>query len=178
MAQRKSAEVRRLEQQRKNIQKEIERVNGLISKTSNSTKEELQKLRLMEGQIADRQGVINTLSEEVATTDRILTQMEVEIAQLQRQFELRQESYVHSIRAMQHNNTGTKDKLLFILSAKDFSQGIRRARYLGEYAIWQRNEGEKIKSLRLDLDEKRRDLELQRQEKASLLVKREEEQRR
>lgn len=175
-AQQKSKEVQRLEERRKKLQAEIARVDKELQRTASSVKEQLQQLTLLEGQIKSRQGVIDALGSEIKATDHRLYQLEQEITKLQAQFDKRQEAYVESLRALQRGSS-VKDQLLFILAAEDFAQGLRRARYLKEYATWQRQEGLKLKELRQKLDRQKTELELQRQQKAMLLQDREQEQR-
>lgn len=176
VAQQKSKEVQRLEQKRKKIQEDIARVDKELQRTAKTAKEQLQQLTLLEGQIKSRQEVIDALSAEVKETDKRLYQLEQEIEKLQAQFNKRQEAYVESLRALQRGSS-VKDQLLFILAADDFAQGLRRARYLKEYASWQRQEGEKLRELREKLDKQKNELELQRRQKALLLQDREQEQR-
>lgn len=175
-AQQKSKEVQRLEERRKKLQAEIARVDKELQRTASSVKEQLQQLTLLEGQIKSRQGVIDALGSEIKATEHRLYQLEQEITKLQAQFDKRQEAYVESLRALQRGSS-VKDQLLFILAAEDFAQGLRRARYLKEYATWQRQEGLKLKELRQKLDKQKTELELQRQQKATLLQDREQEQR-
>lgn len=164
----KSKQVLRMEAQRKTIQKEIARVNGLLGQAATSTKAQLQQLTLLKEQIVSRQKLLDALTEEIKATDEQISKIEEEIDLLQQKFDKRQESYVKSIRALQHK-THAKDQLLFILSAKDFAEGIRRARYLQEYSAWQKKEAEKLKALREKIEEQKRALEATRTEKAKLL---------
>lgn len=175
-AQQKSKEVQRLEQKRKKIQEDIARVDKELKRTATSAKEQLQQLSLLEGQIKSRQEVIDALGSEISETDKRLYMLEQEINKLQAQFDKRQESYVESLRALQRGSS-VKDQLLFILAADDFAQGLRRARYLKEYASWQRKEGEKLRELKEKLDQQKNELTQQRQQKALLLQNREQEQR-
>lgn len=175
-AQQKSKEVQRLEQKRKKLQEDIARVDKELQRTASSTKQQLQQLTLLEGQIRSRQDVINALGAEIKETDGRLYQLEQEITRLQAQFDKRQQAYVESLRALQRGSS-VKDQLLFILAADDFSQGLRRARYLKEYANWQKQEGEKLRELRKELAQQKSELELHRQQKATLLQDREQEQR-
>lgn len=171
----KSAEVQRLEKQRKAIQDEIKRVDRLLQQTSTNTKQSLQQLRLLEGQVKSRQEVIDALGNEIKATDIHLDKLQSEITLLQAQFEKRQQGYVKSLQALQRGND-IQDQLLFILSAEDFAQGVRRARYLSEYATWQKKEGEKLREMKEALDAQRAELEEQRKQKAELLKSREDEQ--
>lgn len=171
----KSAEVRRLESQRKALQAEIARVSGLLTETSTTVRQSMQQLKLLEGQIDTRQKVINTLNAELTEAEQNIGRIEEDISKLLAELERRQESYVKSLRALQRGDQ-MKEQLLFILSAKDFAQGVRRARYLKEYASWQKKEGEKLKEIRQDLDKELANLEQQRAEKQQLLSSRQLEQ--
>lgn len=175
-AQKKSAEVLRLEKQRKAIQESIKQVDQMLKQTATSAKQSLQQLQLLDGQIKSRQEVINALNSEIVATDQMLVKLQNEIKILQAKFEKRQQSYVKSLRALQKGNQ-VEDQLLFILSAEDFAQGLRRARYLSEYASWQKKEGEKLKELRKELDKQEAELKAQKAQKASLLSSREDEQK-
>lgn len=174
--QKKSAEVQRLERKRQAIQDEIKRVNSLLTKTANTTKGELKKLGLLQGQIRARQEVLATLNSEIRSTDQQVVKLELEIAELLEKFGKRQEGYVKSLRAMQNKHSG-EDQILFILSAADFQQGLRRARYLQEYASWQKNEANKLKAMRLEIEEQRKALLEVREHKNALLMTQQAEQK-
>ena len=164
----KSPKVLKMEAERKAIQKEIARVNGLLAQAATSTKAQLEHLMLLNEQIASRQKLLDALQSEIDATDEQIAAMEKELDLLQEKFEKRQESYVKSIRALQHR-TKAKDQLLFILSAKDFAEGMRRARYLQEYSAWQKQEANKLKALRKEIEAQKKDLEATRSEKSRLL---------
>ena len=157
-----------MEAERKAIQREISRVNGLLSEAAGSTKAQLRQLTLLREQIASRQKLLEALEAEIKATDDQIAETEKEIDVLQQKFDKRQESYVKSIRALQHK-THAKDQLLFILSAKDFAEGMRRARYLQEYSAWQKQEAEKLKALRQEIELQKEALEATKAEKTKLL---------
>lgn len=164
----KSREVLKMEAQRKSLKEEIARVNALLGQAATSTKAQLQQLSLLRKQIDTRQQLIEALGAEIKATDEQISRVEAELDLLQQKFDKRQESYVKSIRALQHK-THAKDQLLFILSAKDFAEGMRRARYLQEYSAWQKKEAEKLKALRQEIEANKKELEAVRAEKTRLL---------
>lgn len=174
MAQQKSAEVQRLERQRKSIQDAINRVNKLLSKATTDAKSGLQQLQLLDSKIRSRQEMIEALEKEIKATDVQIAELQARIEELQAKFEKRQQGYVKSLQAMQRRTRG-EDQLLFILSADDFAQGMRRARYLSEYATWQKKEGEKLRAMREELDAEKAELEKQKKQKESLRAEREKE---
>lgn len=175
VGQQKSAEVQRLERQRRSIQEAIERVNKLLDKASSDARSGFKQLQLLESQVAAREKVVKTMEAEVAAIGAEIARLEVHIAELEAQFRKRQGSYVKSLQAMQRTSSGGNEDLLFILSAKDFAEGARRARYLAEYAAWQRREGEKLRAMQQELEAERTKLVAQKQTQEKLLQERTEE---
>ena len=68
-----------------------------------------------------------------------------------------------------------QNKLLFILSAKTFSQTYRRLRYVREYADYQRLQGEEILKKQEQVNRKKEELQGVKRAKADLLKERERE---
>lgn len=167
--QQKSAEVLRLEARRKNLQEDIARINSLLSQAGTTVKQQLQQLTLIQNQVRKRQEMVRALNDEIKATDRQIEEMEAEIDRLQKKFEKRQESYVKSIRALQRG-AKAEDQILFILSARDFAEGLRRARYLQEYAQWQKQEASKLRALREEIEVQKATLQATRDEKSQLLA--------
>ncbi len=169
-----SSKMRQLENKRKALLAEIDRTSKLITETEKSRKVSLRKLNLLVKQVNARKEIIETLTTEIATVEQEISKLQTELEKLTREFEVKQTSYVRSLQAMQHRSYA-QEQLLFILSAKDFDQGIRRARYLKEYAGWQKQEATKLKALHAVLEVKRNEMIVVKEEKTSLLNKREEE---
>lgn len=61
VGQQKSAEVQRLERQRRSIQEAIERVNKLLDKASSDVCSGFKQLQLLESQVAAREKVVKTM---------------------------------------------------------------------------------------------------------------------
>ena len=164
----KSDVVRQLENQRKKIQEEIKRISALLTETTSSSKNTLQRISLLDQQIRARKEAIATMQSEVTALNGQIDELEVKLDSLQVQFDRKQVSYIKSIRALQTHHS-TEDMLMFVLSAKDFAEGMRRAEYLGQYAKWQRNQAEKLKSLRAEIETQRAELERARDKQQQLL---------
>ena len=164
----KSDVVRQLENQRKKIQEEIKRISALLTETTSSSKNTLQRISLLDQQIRARKEAIATMQSEVTALNGQIDELEVKLDSLQVQFDRKQVSYIKSIRALQTHHS-TEDMLMFVLSAKDFAEGMRRAEYLGQYAKWQRNQAEKLKALRAEIETQRAELERARDKQQQLL---------
>ena len=66
---------------------------------------------------------------------------------------------------------------MFILSADNFAQSLRRMRYLREYADWQKKQASEIIGKQKEIVGKQKELEKTRAEKNALLGAREDESR-
>ncbi len=170
----KSAKVKELESQRAKALADIELTNKLLQETSKSAQNSLNKLNLLTQQILSRKKVINLLNQEIGEIDKEITGMNKEIAGLEKELDGKKENYTKSIRGMQKRNS-SQDKILFILSADNFTQSLRRLRYLHEYAIWQKQQAAEIVNRQEDINRKKAELEKTRSEKQLLLGQRESE---
>ncbi|MDR1624585.1 MAG: peptidoglycan DD-metalloendopeptidase family protein [Tannerellaceae bacterium] len=170
----KSAKVRELENQRKVALAEIEMTNQLLAETKKSAQNSLTRLSLLSQQVLQRKKVISLLNQEISSIDKDMVELRKELVALQGKLGNKRENYGKSIQNIQRWNT-SQDKLLFILSADNFSQSLRRMRYLREYANWQKQQANEIMEKQREIGGKRKELEKTRAEKQTLLKSREEE---
>ena len=166
--------VKQLEKKRKATLAEIESTNQLLKETKATAKNYLKRLNLLTQQIESRKKVIGLLTEEMAAIDKEIAGIRRQIVDLEWELRDKQENYGKSIQHLYKRNR-SQDKLLFILSADNFAQSLRRIRYLREYADWQKKQAEEIVKKRDEIAGKRKELEETRASKASLLGTREAE---
>ncbi|MDH6534777.1 peptidase M24 [Parabacteroides sp. 52] len=170
----KSAAVKKLEEQRKAALAEIETTNQLLKETTQTAKNSLNRLNLLSRQILSRKQVILLLNQEMAAIDNQVNTLRKEITELEKELKGKQENYGKSVQGMQRRNT-SQDKLLFIFSADNFGQSMRRMRYLREYAYWQKQQAAVIVEKQKEITAKQQELQKTREEKQLLLGEREEE---
>jgi septal ring factor EnvC (AmiA/AmiB activator) len=166
--------LKQLETQRKAALEEIESTQKLLDEASDLTKNSLGRLNLISGQILARKKVINLLNQELALMDKEITAMNHQIASLEEDLRLHREKYVRSLQNMQMRQA-TQFKWLFILSADNFTQSIRRMRYLHEYAEWRKQQTGIIAAKQETVKEKQAEMAAKRTEKLALLGEREKE---
>ena len=171
-----STRVQELEKQRKEALVEVERINGLIDQTQATTKDYLRRLNLLSEQILSRKKVISLLGQEVEAINMEMREMSRQIRRLEGELEEKQQNYGKSVRSM-YRRQASQDKLLFILSAENFAQSLRRLRYLREYAAWQKRQASEIVEKQTEITQKRNALTQTRQEKQQLLAQQERERK-
>ena len=168
----KSTQVRELENQRKVVEKEIETTSGLLEQTKASTQRSLARLDLLTKQIEQRKQMIALLSQEITATDKEIANTRNEIALLEKEMVQKREKYTNSLRLIQKHRH-SQDRILFIFSASNFAQSVRRMRYLKEYAAWQKQQGADIANKQKTIQAKSAELEKAKEEKQKLLLARE-----
>lgn len=163
-----SAAVKKLERQRKEALADIEQTNKLLQETSKSAKNSLNRLNLLSKQIQSRKQVIGLLNQELDAIEKDILGLQADIRLLKSQLSQKQANYGKSMRGM-YKRRSAQDKLLFILSAENFGQSLRRMRYLREYAGWQKRQAEEIIAKQQEIAAKQRAMEKTRTEKRALL---------
>ena len=170
----KSARVRQLEEQRKKALAEVEMTNQLLQETTQTAQNTLNRLNLLSQQILSRKKVISLLNQELGELDNQIAASRREISKLEKELDGKRENYGKSMQSM-YKRRSSQDKLLFILSADNFAQSMRRMRYLREYADWQKHQATEIIDKQTEITLKQKELEKTRSEKNALLGTREQE---
>lgn len=170
----KSARVRQLEEQRKKALAEIEMTNQLLKETTQTAQNSLNRLNLLSQQILSRKKVISLLNQEVSEIDNQIAVARREINKLEKELGEKRTNYGKSAQSL-YKRRNSQDKLLFILSADNFAQSMRRMRYLREYSDWQKHQATEIIDKQTEINLKQRELEKTRSEKNTLLGTREQE---
>ena len=169
-----SSKVKQLENQRKKALEEIEMTNQLLNETKKTARSSLNRLNLISNQILSRKKVISILNEEIRGIDSQINKMRREVNRLEQELKVKQKNYGKSAKGM-YKRRKSQDKLLFILSADNFAQSLRRMRYLREFADWQKRQAAEIVVKQREIEEKRSALEKTRKNKQVLLGSRENE---
>lgn len=169
-----SARVKQLERQRKEALAEIAETDKLLKETSRTAKNSLNRLNLLSNQLLNRKKVLSLLNQEVEAIDKQIEATRNEIRSLEKELEEKREKYKKSVQTI-HQRRTSQDKLLFILSAENFAQSLRRMRYLREYGNWQKKQALEILDKQKEIELKQKELEKTREEKQALVQVREQE---
>ena len=119
----------------------------------------------------------------IDTIRRNISELDVEIDSLCRQLETLQDElneckrrYVKSMRYL-HRNKSNQSQLMFIFSADNLTQMVRRMRFMREYAAYQHVQGDEVKAQQEAVNNKFQEISVAKRQKTQLLVKGERERR-
>lgn len=165
-----------LKSQRDALQKKISQSQAQLSKTNRDVKVQLGNLAVINAQIEGHQRNIGNIRTQLDTVKRNIGNLEVEIGRLSAQLKDRKQKYARSMVYL-YQNRKTSNKLLFLLSSKDFSEMARRYRYVKEYSKYQRVQGELVQRKQTELLQAKTRLDDEKIRHTALLNKEEDENR-
>ena len=113
------------------IQKDIKLAEKLLKETSKDKEVTLNQVALMQTQINQRENLIKTYQNQVNLINRDIQKNKNEITSLKKDLSLYQKEYSNLI-VINYRNKGKANNLLFVFSAEDFNQAMRRMRYIQE----------------------------------------------
>lgn len=171
-----NASIRGLQKQRSQIQQKIKQQEKALRANQADVKKRLQNLMVINTEIGERQKNINNIQNDITHIESNMDILKAQLETLEKQLAERKARYIKSMSFVTRQHT-FQDRLMFILSAHDFSQMYRRMRFVREYAAYQRVQGEAVKAKQAQVDEKHRQLETVRGHKSNLLVKGEQERK-
>lgn len=169
-----SQTVSELQARKKKALENLELTSSLIEKTSKSKTKTLTQLNLLNAEIKQRQAVINTLNAEIRGINKDLNKLRNETNKLQQELDTLKKEYA----VLMYHTYFKKSKyeeLMFVLSAKDFSESFRRYRYIKQYSEYCQKKTEEINAAKAALTEKLQKTEKIRAERLSVLNERKKE---
>ena len=168
--------IKGLKNEREQIKKQIAAQQKKLRNNERDVKQRLQKLMVINTEIADKRKTIDTIRRDINVLDGNIGQLNDQLTQLQAELDDRKTKYVKSMRYM-HRNRSIQNQLMFIFSAKNFTQMYRRMRFMREYASYQKAQGEMVKVKQAEVTAKHEELTTVKKQKHTLLNKGEQERR-
>lgn len=138
--------IKELEAKKKKALQELAVTNKLLNETQKNKKGTENKISLLQRSIRKSNEYINALNSEISLLDRNIDSLKVQKDDAERRLERHRQEYARMIQASYFQRKYFSP-LLFILSADNFSQAIRRFRYMQEMAGFRRQQAEEIMSL-------------------------------
>jgi septal ring factor EnvC (AmiA/AmiB activator) len=158
------------------LQKEIRQINNLLSKTKKDEKNLLSRLGDINKKIEIRQSLINTINKESLTFTKEINKNKKEIIVLENQLKVLKKELSNMV--VQTYKTKIKqNKLLFLLSADNFSQAYKRMQYMKQYTNSRKEKAKIINHKKVKLQSLNDSLKIKRLAKELLIADEIEEKR-
>ncbi len=157
-----------LQKKKSDAAREIEYTTKLLDDAQKSEKVSLNKLRLLNSEINQRNDVISNINDEIILYQGFIDDNSLSVEMLIEDLEKLRKEYAELIRAAYRNKNAT-DKVMYFLSAEDFNQAYRRFLYMKQYTSYRQKQAETIQAIEKVLNEQVARLELQKQTRQQLI---------
>ncbi|MEM1123164.1 MAG: peptidoglycan DD-metalloendopeptidase family protein [Bacteroidota bacterium] len=154
---------------------EIGQANKLLSITKKDKKNALSQYYALQRQIRQRQQLIETLEKEIALSDKSIERTQGAIEALQSDMFRLEKEYGEMARQA-YRYKMSNNKWLFLFSSEDFSDGLKRWRYIQQYDDYRKKQAGLILETRTSLTEKLNGIEIKKAEQQDLLATAEKQQ--
>ena len=163
-----SNEQKALEARRASLQKEIAEMNRLLSEEKEEKGTVLEQMEALDQKINVRQELIRVTNQQSNLLNRQINTNVRSISKLREDLELLKQDYAKLI-VHAYQNRSDQNRLMFLLSSKNFFQALKRFQYIKQYAQHRKQQGEAIQTKTEELVRLNKDLVEQRKVKNALL---------
>ncbi len=160
---------KQLEQKRKELQKEIKKINSLLFKSKAETEALLSELGDLNKKISTRTKLIRTIIKEFEQLSEEIASNELQKVALEKELEVLKKDYADMI-VKSYKSKNKQSRLMFLFSSDNFLQAYKRLQYMKQYTSYRKLQGEKIKSTAVDLSILTDSLQLRKNEKEGLIA--------
>ena len=168
--------VNSLKNEQQQVRKQIQEQERRLQANERDVKKRLQNLLVINNEIADKRRIIDTIRNDISRIDNDIQLLQEQLKVFEQELDERKQRYLQSLRYM-HRNRNIQSKMMFVFSAKNFSQMYRRLRFVREYAAYQQAQGEAVMSMREQIIEANAELKSTKKQKNDLLYRGEQEKR-
>jgi murein hydrolase activator len=157
-----------LRKKKQSTSEDIRYTNELLGKVNESQKTTLNRLRLLNNQIEQRNQLISAMSSEVSLLQMLIDDNTTVVEMLTSDLGKIRQEYARMVN-FAWKNKNAHDKILFFLSAENFNQAYRRFIYFKQYADYRKKQTEVMVSLQNILSRKINDLQIQHETQQSVM---------
>ncbi|GAB4513817.1 MAG: peptidoglycan DD-metalloendopeptidase family protein [Allomuricauda sp.] len=158
-----------LEAKRERLQEEIKEINRLLFAERKEKGTVLDQMEALDNKINVRQELIRVTNQQSNLLSRQINVNIRSISKLREDLEVLKEDYAELIQKT-YQNKSQNNRLMFLLSAENFFQALKRLQYMKQYAKYRKKQGEGIVQKTEELKTLNQDLVRQRKEKDQLVA--------
>ncbi len=151
------SETDKIKQQQTATKRQREQSQRQEKNIARSIQVNLDSVIIISGSIKQTQFNIDSINRSIQSVMFRINTLNNEIRRIKADLAERKEKYAESMRYLQKNRSAQND-LMFIFSSQNFTQLIRRLRYLREYSTYQLIQGKMIRRQQFQMQQKQNDL--------------------
>ncbi len=168
--------VNSLKNEQAQVRQQIKEQERRLRANEQDVKKRLQNLMVINNEIADKRRTIDTIRGDITRLDVNIHVLQAHLKVLEHELDERKLRFMKSMRYM-HRNRSIQSQMMFIFSAKNFSQMYRRLRFVREYAAYQKAQGEAVEAMQAQVTEAFEELKTSKRQKNDLLYRGEQERK-
>ncbi|EGV43008.1 peptidase M23 [Bizionia argentinensis JUB59] len=163
-----SKKQKELEERRQALRTEIKQINELLFQGKTKQKSQISLIEDMNYRVNVRKNLIQVTNQQANLLTREINDNQNKISQLRDELEALKASYASMIETS-YKSKSEQSRVMFLLSSTNFKQAYKRIQYLNQYASYQKEQGESIKSKTTELQQTNTDLLRQKVDKQKLI---------
>lgn len=163
---------KKLEAEKAKIEREIAKINSILNETKKTKRLSASQLNILRKKIRDREKLIANISKQTQALNGEIQNTQKSIFQLNEEINFLKKEYIQMLRMAQKNKTSA-NRLLFIFSAKDYSQAYQRYVFFKQYGQLQKQKMFEIQQKTNELEKKANELVVKKVNQESLLSQQE-----
>ncbi len=164
-----STKQKELEAKRQKYQNELKQINVLLFSDKKKEKSLVSLVEDLSYKVSVRRNLIKVTNDQANLLTREINANQNEITSLRDQLKELKESYAAMV-VKSYKSKSEQSRVMFLLSSDNFKQAYKRLQYIKQYASYQKEQGELIKSKTLKLQELNTDLLRQKKDKDKLVL--------
>lgn len=153
-----TTEIKKMRQQVNSLQQQIAKKENILLSSKKDIESKLSDLSLLSAQITERKELVDMLAAEVSSLNKGIDALNKAVADNEALVNVSKKEYASALNRSRRYGS-FQDKLLFIISAKDFNSMVRRYRYAREYMQAYKRKGEELKDAIAVLNVKKNELD-------------------
>ncbi|AUC82907.1 murein hydrolase activator EnvC [Lacinutrix sp. Bg11-31] len=165
-----------LEARRKELSREIQQINKLLSSNQSKKKSEVSQIEDLNHKVSVRENLIKVTNQQANLLTREINTNQKQITTNRDELTLLKEGYAKMLQKA-YKNKNKQSRVMFLLSATNFKQAYKRVQYLNQYADYQKEQADKIKIKTIALQEANTNLLVQKEAKSKLISENKKEQK-
>lgn len=168
-AEAQSDKQKALEAKRVKFQKELNELNALLFSNKKEEKSVISLVEDLNYKVSVRRNLIKVTNDQANLLTREINANQNEISSLRDQLETLKKQYSEMV-VKSYKSKSEQSRVMFLLSSDDFKQAYKRLQYIKQYANYQKEQGDLIKTKTKKLQDLNSDLLRQKEDKDKLVA--------